>query len=107
MLVNLLDNAIKFTPSKGKIVVAVKKVKNEVIVQVTDTGIGISRETRKKLFTRFFQADSNIRRRFGGTGLGLSICKSIIEAHHGKIWAESKGLGTGSTFGFMLPVTKA
>lgn len=107
VIVNLLENAIKFTPAKGKIVVAAKKVKNEVMVQVTDTGIGMSRETLNKLFTRFYQADSDIRRRFGGTGLGLSICKGIIEAHHGKIWAESKGMGEGSTFSFMLPITKA
>ncbi len=107
VIANLLENAIKFTPVKGKIVVKAKKVKNQVLVQVTDTGIGISSTTNKMLFTRFFQADSSIRRRFGGTGLGLFICRGIIEAHHGRIKAESEGLGKGSTFSFMLPIAKA
>lgn len=103
VITNLLENAIKFTPAKGRIVVAAEKVKDKVLVRITDTGIGISKENQKKLFTRFFQVDSSITRRFGGTGLGLSICKGIIEAHHGKIWVESKGLGRGSTFSFTLP----
>ncbi len=107
VIINLLENAIKFTPANGKITVTAKKDGNYAIVQVADTGIGISKESKKRLFTRFFQADSSIRRRFGGTGLGLSICKGIIEAHKGKIWAESKGIGKGSTFSFTLPIAEA
>jgi signal transduction histidine kinase len=100
---NLLDNAIKFTPAKGKVVIEAKKVNNMALVRVIDNGIGIKKEIMKKLFAKFFQADSSISRSYGGTGLGLSICKGIVEAHGGKIWVESKGVGKGSTFSFTIP----
>lgn len=102
---NLLDNALKFTPENGEVVVKMKKEKNNIIiVSVKDTGIGVSRKNLKKLFTPFFQVESDITRKYGGTGLGLSICKGIIEQHGGKIWAESLGKGRGSTFSFSLPL---
>ena len=101
---NLLNNAIKFTPEKGKIVIEAEKKEKEVIVKVIDTGVGISPKNLKKLFTPFFQLESGLARKHGGTGLGLVICKGIVEAHGGKIWAESKGEGKGSTFSFTLPV---
>lgn len=104
VITNLLNNAIKFTPVKGKIVVMAKKVKDMVQVQVSDNGIGIKKEIQKRLFVRFFQVDSSISRKYGGTGLGLSICKGIIEAHGGRIWVNSAGLGKGSTFSFTLPM---
>jgi len=100
---NLLNNAIKFTPEKGKIVIEAEKRGKEVIVKVIDTGVGISPKNLKKLFTPFFQLESGLARKHGGTGLGLVICKGIVEAHGGKIWAESKGEGKGSTFSFTLP----
>jgi signal transduction histidine kinase len=100
----LLDNAIKFTPAKGKVIVETKKVNDGILVQVIDNGIGIKKETLKKLFVRFFQVDSSISRRYEGTGLGLSISKGIVEAHGGRIWAESGGVGKGSTFSFIIPV---
>ena len=105
VIMNLLDNAIKFTPPGGKIVVEAKKDKNMVQVRVIDNGIGMDKDSQKRLFTRFFQTDSSITRRYGGTGLGLSICKGIIEAHGGKINAESDGLGRGSTFSFTIPIS--
>jgi len=104
VVVNLLDNAIKFTPEKGKVVVRLKKVKNELKVFVEDSGIGLSKSNIGKLFTPFFQVDSDVARKYRGTGLGLAVCKGIIEAHQGKIWVESKGEGKGSTFVFCLPI---
>jgi signal transduction histidine kinase len=101
---NLLDNAIKFTPTKGKVIVEAKQVKDSVLVRVIDNGIGVKKEVLNKLFVRFFQADSSISRRYGGTGLGLSICKGIIDAHGGKIWAKSRGIGKGSIFSFTIPI---
>jgi signal transduction histidine kinase len=107
VITNLLDNAIKFTPPKGKIIIEAEKVKKNVLVQVIDSGIGINKKNLRLLFVRFFQVDSSISRRYEGTGLGLSICKGIIEAHGGKIYANSKGFGSGSTFGFTLPISRA
>ena len=102
---NLINNAIKFTPEKGKIEIEAEKGKKEVVVKVRDNGIGISPKNLKKLFTPFVQLDIGLARKHGGTGLGLVICKGIVEAHGGKIWAESKGEGKGSTFTFSLPVS--
>ncbi|MCJ7816725.1 MAG: HAMP domain-containing histidine kinase, partial [Candidatus Aenigmarchaeota archaeon] len=101
---NLLDNAIKFTPENGKVSVEVRNIKNDITVMVKDTGIGITSEDLGKLFTPFFQIQSNLSRKYRGTGLGLAISKGIIEAHGGRIWAESKGEGKGSTFIFSLPI---
>ncbi|ODS37934.1 MAG: hypothetical protein A7316_08850 [Candidatus Altiarchaeales archaeon WOR_SM1_86-2] len=95
---NLIGNAIRFTPDNGKIIIGAKRMKNDIIVYVEDTGTGISEGNQKKIFNLFFQVSS----KYGGTGLGLSICKNIIDAHHGKIWVESEP-GTGSTFTFTLP----
>ena len=103
---NLLDNAIKFTPAKGKVVVSVKKTAKDISVSIKDTGMGMSEKIMEKLFTPFFQGDTAITRLYGGTGLGLSICKGIIEAHGGKIRAQSEGRGKGSTFTFTIPIKK-
>ena len=103
VLTNLIDNAIKFTPEKGKIKIDVKKQKNDILVKVKDTGIGISEENLKRIFNPFFQVDSSYTRKYKGTGLGLTICKAIIEQHGGKIWTKSK-LKRGSTFYFTLPL---
>lgn len=108
VLTNLISNAIKFT-EKGGITVEVKvsSIRNQksVVVSVSDTGIGISSEYLPYLFQKFHQVDTSATRRAQGTGLGLYICKSIVEMHGGKIWAESK-LGQGSKFSFTLPVAK-
>jgi PAS domain S-box-containing protein len=103
VLLNLVHNAIKFTPENGEIEVCVKKQKGEVVVSVKDNGVGISKEKSRNLFTPFYQADSSQSRQVGGTGLGLSICKGIVELHGGEIWVESTE-GKGSTFFFTIPI---
>jgi two-component system sensor histidine kinase VicK len=103
---NLLDNAVKFTKGKGKDVEVIakresKKVDREiVVVNIKDTGSGIDTEILPKLFTKFVTKSET------GTGLGLFICKSIVEAHGGKIWAENNTDGKGATFNFSLPLNK-
>ncbi|HID27344.1 MAG TPA: sensor histidine kinase, partial [Methanosarcinales archaeon] len=103
VLVNLLSNAVKFTQNYGKILIkAIAKEKN-VEVRVKDTGIGIKELHINKIFDKFYRVNTNSKSNasLSGTGLGLAICKGIIEAHGGKIWAESE-LGKGSTFIFTL-----
>jgi PAS domain S-box-containing protein len=103
---NLLSNAIKFTPDGGEIKVTTRLAPggDEVVVAVSDTGSGISTKEQEKLFTKFYQVDTNTTRSAGGLGLGLVISKGIVEAHGGRIWVESE-LGKGSTFYFTLPIT--
>ena len=105
VLVNLLDNASKYSPEGSLIQVTVKKTGEEGKVSVTDTGYGLSPEDMDKLFKPFPDIDRPI---VSGqsVGLGLSICKGIVELHGGEIWAESRGLGEGSTFTFKLPLWK-
>ncbi len=85
LLFNLLDNAIKFTPAGGRIVIRVERQKGQARVIVSDTGIGIAAEHLPRIFDRFYRVDSARSRRTGGNGLGLSVCKSIAEAHQGSI----------------------
>ena len=102
VLTNLVDNAIKFT-EKGSIIISAKRSNSGVLVQVEDTGIGIDKRHISKLFDKYYQVTSaeHIQK---GTGLGLAICKEIIKKHNGRIWAESRGIGNGSTFCFTLPI---
>jgi two-component system, OmpR family, phosphate regulon sensor histidine kinase PhoR len=100
VLVNLLHNAIKFTPRDGSIWVRAVETGNNVQFSVQDTGIGISETDINRIFERFYKTDR--ARSSGGTGLGLAIARHLIEAHGGKIWAESRE-GLGSTFYFTLP----
>lgn len=102
-LSKLVENAIKFT-DEGSVTVSAKKERNNIMVSVKDTGMGIRKKDMSRLFTKFFQAQDITTRKTKGTGLGLIVCKSIIEAHKGRVWAESKGLGKGTTFSFTLPV---
>jgi signal transduction histidine kinase len=99
---NLIDNAIKYT-KEGWIKVKVDKEDNEVLISVSDSGIGMSKELQQKLFGQFVR-DPSIKKEIRGTGLGLYIAKHIVEAHNGKIWAESEGIGKGSTFCIKLPI---
>jgi len=101
VIINLLNNAIKFTPRSGEISIKTRELNGQVEVKVSDTGTGIPAEDLDKVFEKFYQADSTLTREAGGTGLGLAICRGIIEAHNGHIWAESE-LGKGSTFIFRL-----
>lgn len=100
-LLNLIHNAIKFTPPGGRIDVTARVDGNNLLVSVSDTGVGISPDDLPRVFERFYKADR--ARAGGGTGLGLAIAKHIIEAHGGRIWAESIE-GKGSTFSFTLPL---
>ena len=101
VVTNLVHNAIKFTPPGGRIVVEVKELGGEVLISVQDTGVGISRDDLPRIFERFYKADR--ARSGGGTGLGLAIARHIVQAHGGRIWAESVE-GQGSTFYLSLPV---
>ena len=105
VLTNLVENAIKFTPSGGKILIRAAHHGDHVGLTIADTGIGIPTEAQTRVFDRFFQVDGSERRAYRGTGLGLSICKHIVERHNGRIWVESDGQpGHGSQFHVELPV---
>jgi two-component system phosphate regulon sensor histidine kinase PhoR len=101
VLVNLIHNAIKFTAPGGKVEISTKLGGNSIQVSVADTGVGIPADDLPRIFERFYKADKS--RSSGGTGLGLAIAKHIIEAHGGRIWAESTQ-GRGSIFHFTLPL---
>ena len=100
VLTNLLSNALKFVSANGEIVVRIERLDDELRVAVRDTGIGIPTEMLVEIFDRFRQVNSGDAR---GAGLGLYISKRIVQAHGGRIWAESR-IGDGSTFFFTLPV---
>lgn len=102
VVTNFINNATKFT-DKGGITVKAEVKGKDILVSVSDTGIGISQKNVKKLFTKFFQADTSARRKHPGTGLGLAISKGIIEGHKGKIGVKSE-LEKGSTFYFTIPI---
>jgi two-component system phosphate regulon sensor histidine kinase PhoR len=101
VILNIIHNAIKFTPSNGRIVISTKLDGQSVVTQVSDTGIGISKEDLPHIFERFFKADKS--RATSGTGLGLAIAKHIVQTHGGSVWVQSEP-GKGSTFGFNLPL---
>jgi signal transduction histidine kinase len=101
VLENLISNAIKFSQPGGKVTIELREHEREFEVMVSDRGKGIAPEDLGRIFGKFFQVADSATREQGGTGLGLAICKGIVEAHHGKIWAESV-LGEGSCFHFSL-----
>jgi signal transduction histidine kinase len=96
--INLLNNAIRFSPEGGEIIIEVVKQENQVMIQVQDHGIGIPVEKLQKVFEEFYQIEPPNTRHYGGLGIGLTIAKGLIEAQGGSIWAESAGEGQGSTF---------
>lgn len=102
VFVNLLSNAIKFTPEKGKIICCVQEEETQIRCTVEDTGKGIPADSLEKIFDKFQQIHDVESRHKGGTGLGLAVVRTILEAHGGKVWAESE-LGKGSRFIFTLP----
>ena len=107
VFVNLLLNAIQFTPIEGEIRLTIDDRDDEVMVSIADTGRGISPENLEKIFEVFYQVDDHMTRRYGGLGLGLSIARELVNLHGGRIWAESEGLGEGATFRVVLPKTAA
>ena len=102
---NLLNNAVKFTPKRGRVQVVLERVNSHVEVSVIDTGEGIRPEFLPYVFDRFRQADGSTTRRHGGLGLGLSIVKQLVELHGGTVLAKSPGVGKGATFTVTLPLT--
>ncbi|HSM57942.1 MAG TPA: GAF domain-containing protein [Candidatus Sulfomarinibacteraceae bacterium] len=102
VLDNLIGNAMKFSPDGGKIELRMVERREDVLVVVSDQGIGLPQEKASRIFDRFYQIDGSSRRRFGGAGIGLAIVKRIIDAHHGDIWVKSE-VDEGSSFYFTLP----
>jgi signal transduction histidine kinase len=104
VILNLLDNAVKYTPEDGSVKISANSQDGFVQVDVTDTGLGIPDEDIPRIFERFYRVDKARSRELGGTGLGLSIVKHIVSAHNGQVWVSSQ-LGKGSTFSFTIPVS--
>jgi len=102
VFINLIGNAIKFTPVQGKIIIRSQRIDQEIQVDIADTGCGIAEKDREAIFEEFYRVDNAINETTKGTGLGLTLVKRIIEAHNGKIWIRSKE-DSGSTFSFTLP----
>ena len=103
VMMNLVSNAIKFSPDGSIVNVKARKEKNDVLFEVQDFGRGIPKDKQDRVFETFYQVDSGADRKFGGAGIGLAISRGIVISHGGKIWVESKE-GKGSTFRFTLPV---
>lgn len=106
VLQNLLDNAVQYTGPGGRITVSARPEGGNVVITVSDTGIGIPQADQARIFERFYRVDAARSREVGGTGLGLSIAKHLVEAHSGRIWVESE-VGAGSRFSFSVPVSQS
>jgi signal transduction histidine kinase len=113
VLINLLGNALHYTPSGGRVCISARLTfptpheRNSdgvVEISVQDTGIGIAQEHISHLFERFYRVDKSRSRFGGGSGIGLTIARHLVEAHGGRIWVESQGVGKGSTVMFTLPL---
>jgi two-component system, OmpR family, phosphate regulon sensor histidine kinase PhoR len=103
VLINLVHNAVKFSPDGGDVTISVHPTGETVVVAVTDHGVGVPRAAQARIFERFYKVDrARVRGETGGTGLGLAIARHVIEQHHGRIWVESVE-EKGSTFSFALP----
>jgi signal transduction histidine kinase len=104
VLDNLISNAVKFTPTGGRVWVTLCERGDEVELSVADSGVGIPPEELERVFERFYQIESHLTRRHGGMGLGLSIVKELVELHGGRVWAENDP-DRGSRFVVVLPVS--
>lgn len=102
VLINLIHNAIKWSPEQGAITVSASYQNDEVLITIFDNGPGVPDDQRERIFERFYQVDTSRSASAGGSGLGLAICKHIIEAHGGAIWAEGNSLGAGGRLFFTL-----
>jgi two-component system sensor histidine kinase KdpD len=105
VITNLVENAVKYSPNGGEIIVTASTADDFLTVSVTDQGEGIPSGDEEKVFDRFFQAENIVAGKKKGTGLGLSICKGIIEAHGGRIWVENVP-EKGARFSFHIPCTE-
>ena len=104
VLINLVDNAVKYSPDGGRVEVSVRPLGSHVRFTVTDEGLGIPPPEQRRIFEKFYRLDPNMTRGVGGTGLGLYICRELVRRMDGRIWVTSEGLGRGSTFAVELPV---
>lgn len=106
---NLLNNAVTYTPAGNKITITgqLNSTAQEAIISLEDTGIGIESQQLERIFKEFYQVEDHMVRRYGGLGIGLSIAQAVIQAHHGRVWAESDGLGKGATFFVALPLAES
>ena len=103
VLVNLLSNALRYTPAPGSVHLRVRRLDREVELVVADSGIGVAAEHLPHVFERFYRVEKSRSRALGGSGIGLTIARALVEAMGGRIWAESEGPGQGARFGFTLP----
>ena len=104
VLINLVDNAIKYSPDGGRVDVVVKIVGAHVRFSVSDSGLGVPGAEQRRIFEKFYRLDPNMNRGVGGTGLGLYICRELVRRMEGRIWVDSAGVGRGSAFHVELPV---
>jgi len=103
VFINLMENAIRFTPPEGEIELSAQEQGEKLVIELSDSGQGIPPEDLEKIFEVFYQKEDHMTRRYGGLGLGLSIARELVELHKGRIWAESEGEGKGATFHVVLP----
>jgi signal transduction histidine kinase len=101
---NILSNAVRFTPGGGEISIRIQGTLQEAVVSITDTGIGLASGEPERIFSSFYQVEEPLTRRAGGIGLGLAIARELVELHKGQIWAESGGLGKGTTIRVRVPM---
>ncbi len=104
VMLNLVGNALQYTPPGRTVRIRARRTQNKVQITIEDTGVGIPPEHLPHIFDRFYRVDKSRSRAGGGSGIGLTIAKHLVEAHSGRIWAESEGRGKGSMFIFTLPV---
>jgi len=105
VMLNLLGNALQYTPAGGQVTVHAWANGNDVHIAVQDTGVGLTAEQLRHVFERFYRVDKSRSRAGGGSGIGLTIARHLVEAHNGRIWTESPGPGQGSTFTITLPAS--
>ena len=106
-MLNLIDNAVKYSGSNVKVRVETEQIdKGYIVLRVKDQGMGIAQNELKRIFKRFYRISGPTARRPAGTGLGLYIVRSVAKRHRGRAWAESEGPGQGSTFVLQLPISK-
>ncbi|MBN8619919.1 MAG: GAF domain-containing sensor histidine kinase [Anaerolineae bacterium] len=108
-ITNLLNNAIRFTPAGGSIRLAARRhdEASEIWLTIEDNGIGIDSTQLERIFEKFYQVEDHMTRKHGGLGIGLSIARALVEAHGGRIWASSAGLGQGAVFTIALPLAES
>ncbi len=104
VLINLVGNALQYTPTGGRVTISGEISGAELKMNIADTGIGIASEHLPYIFDRFYRVDKSRSRAYGGSGIGLTIARHWVEAHGGRIWAQSDGIGKGSTFIFTIPL---